>query len=466
MSRISVAASRRSFLGGLAALPILSTGLTGIATPARADRSGADLILIALADLHSPYAALAGIVRAIRDVADSAPGVPMAILLNGDIFERGNAVAKNSEGMADWAFLGALSAMAPVVLNIGNHEVALRADLASVVASAKRLGARVIGSVLDNRSGGFFAPVSTRLTVGTRRIGLIGLAPSDPMVWREAARDPLGLLDAASFAGSTMPTAFAGVDLAVVMSHAGLAADKAILPKLPAGALMIGGHNHLMLEHVENGGLYLHAGCWGESIAVISVGFAGDTPTLTAETVLIDPDGPKDRAIAAIIDAATLAYLPTESREVIGAVPRTLNREDSILFAADAVRRAARADLALLNHSAFGATLRAGDQRVYDLDNFVRFDGDVMVAEVDAATLTTILSRANQGSRTTLDARSGDYVHSDAITPEAGRTYAIAVSDWVAGRQAGFLGVEGLAFSPAPGVRVKAAVRDALRNAA
>lgn len=462
MSRLSVAASRRLVLGGLASLPLAAA----FGAPARADRSGADLILIAMADLHSPYRALPALVRAVKDVAAAAPGVPMAILINGDVFERGNAVAKNSEGMVDWAFLGTLASVAPLVINIGNHEVALRDDLATFVTGAQRLGARVIGNVMDNRTGGFYAPVSTRFSLGDHKIGVLGLAPSDPMVWREAARTPLGLMDPVAFAGSAMPSAFGGVDLPVVLSHAGLAPDKLILRALPANSLMIGGHDHLALEHQENGSLYLHSGCWGESIHAIAVTFEDGVPKMEFETIVIDPDGPTDRSVKSIVTAATLAFLPTEAREVIATLPKALDRAGSILFAADAVRRAAGADIALLNHSAFGATLGKGLVRVYELDNFVRFDGAVMMAQVDADTLTAMLSHANQGDRAALDTRSGDYVHARDLVPEAGRMYRVAVSDWVAGRQQTYLGTEGVDFAPVPDVAIRSSVEAALRGRA
>jgi 2',3'-cyclic-nucleotide 2'-phosphodiesterase (5'-nucleotidase family) len=461
MSRISIAASRRRFLAGMAAAPVA----LALGAPARADRSGADMILIALADLHSAYGRLPGIVRAVRDIVASAQGTPVAILLNGDVFERGNAVAKNSEGMADWAFLGALRASAPLIYNIGNHEVALRDDLTSLVTGVKRIGAHIVSNVMDNRTGGFFAPVSARVAMGRRRIGVMGLASNDPLAWREAARDALGLLDPESFAGSMMTSAFTGADLPIVMSHAGLAADKRILAKLPAGALMIGAHDHLTLEHRENGGLYVHTGCWGESLSVISVRFAPEGPQFEVETVAIAADAPQDLAISGIVKAATLAFLPIDGREIIGALPRALSRTESMLFAADAVRRAAGADIALLNHSAFGAPLPGGGLRRYDLDNFVRFDGDVMTAEVDGATLAAILKGANQHDAATLDARTGDYVHARALTPEAGRMYRVATSGWVAGRQAAYLGAEGVNFVPAPDVAIKTSIEAALRAA-
>lgn len=462
MSRLSVAASRRLVLGGLVSLPLAAA----FGSPARADRSGADLILIAMADLHSPYRALPALARAVKDIAASARGAPVAILINGDVFERGNAVAKNSEGMVDWAFLGALVAVAPLVINIGNHEIALRDDLSTFVKGAQRIGAKVIGNVLDNRTGAFYAPVSTRLTLGDRRIGVLGLAPSDPMVWREDARAPLGLLDPVPFAGSAMLSAFAGVDLPVMLSHAGLVPDREIMRALPPGALMIGGHDHLMLEQRENGGVYLHAGCWGESIRVISVTFDGKVPNIEVETVPILPGADVDRSIQSIVTAATLAFLPAEAREVIATLPTAMNRADSILFAADAVRKATGADLALLNHSAFGATLGEGPLRVYDLDNFVRFDGPAVVAEVDAETLTTILSHANQDDRAALDARTGDFVHARDLTPEAGRVYRVATSGWVAGRQMAYLGVRGLDFVPVPGVAIQSSVEVELRKLA
>jgi 2',3'-cyclic-nucleotide 2'-phosphodiesterase (5'-nucleotidase family) len=187
---------------------------------------------------------------------------------------------------------------------------------------------------------------------------------------------------------------------------------------------------------------------------------------MEVETIVIDPDAPGDRSVQSIVTAATLAFLPAEAREEIGAMPNALNRTDSILYATDAVRRASGADLALLNHSAFGASFGKGPVTVYDLDNFVRYDGQAMVAEVDAGTLTTSLGHANQGDRAALDARSGDYVHARALGAESGRSYRIAVSGWVAGRQSDYLGVEGLDFAPVPDVFIRASVEAALRGEA
>lgn len=459
MSRVAAAVSRRLVLAGLAAAPVLAAAPRLRAEEAVAP--DADLALLAVADLHSAYHRLPALVDLAKRMRRSMGVRPMLILINGDVFERGNVVARNSEGMFDWVCLGALAAVAPVVLNIGNHEIALRDDLATVVLSAKRIGLNVIGNVVDKRTGRPFADPVARIGVQGKLVSLLGLSPADPAVWREAGRPVLELPDpVAAYESTFVPSA----DLTVVMSHAGLVADREIVARAPAGTLILGGHDHLDLEHgPAEGPLLLHSGCWGDAARIISVRLGGATPVFSQTRVALDPRDGEDAAMRAVADAAALAYMPKESQEVLRPSFAAQDRRGSILYAAEALRGPAGADVALLNHSAFGAPLGIGPLLRYDLDNFVRFDGAAMVAEVDGATLGRILARANQDLGADFDARTGDYLHAPQIAPDPAARYRIAVSDWVAGRQARYLGVEGLDFAAVEGLRIKAAVEGALR---
>lgn len=62
------------------------------------------------------------LLAAIDAIRHDTTGGPVLTIINGDVFESGNAVASRSKGEADRAFLERLVAGGPVVLNIGNHE--------------------------------------------------------------------------------------------------------------------------------------------------------------------------------------------------------------------------------------------------------------------------------------------------------------------------------------------------------
>jgi 2',3'-cyclic-nucleotide 2'-phosphodiesterase (5'-nucleotidase family) len=453
MTRLTAAIDRRLVLRGLAALPLAAA----LPRPLRA-AAGAEAILIALADLHSPYARLPALLAEIDAIRAAAGAVPVAVLLNGDLFERGNAVALRSGGAADWAFVAALAARGPVVLNLGNHETAVIDDLATTVARAEALGVTVIGNVIDRRTGRLFAPVSARLGLGGMTVGLLGLAPTNPFVWRPVVRDTLGLIDPVAFARDAFPAVQAGSDMAVLMSHAGVTPDKAILPGVKPGALVLGAHDHLdFVDASAEGVPYVHGGSWGQKLTVLGAGPGG----WRIETRDIAP-GAGDEGLAAVVAAQLAEHLTDAEKAVVGVRDTALDLPGSILFAAEAVRAAVEADIAFLGHTTFGAPLAAGPVTRFDFDAFIRFDGDIRVAEVPGAVLAQIMTRANQHRASSLDARTGDFVHAAEIAIDPARSYRVATNGWTAQNQAAYLGTSDLAFTPVEGAMLKAIVAAAL----
>jgi 2',3'-cyclic-nucleotide 2'-phosphodiesterase (5'-nucleotidase family) len=457
MTRLTAAIDRRLVLRGLAALPLAAA----LPRPLRA-AAGAEAILVALADLHSPYARLPAVLAGIDALRAEAAGVPVAVLINGDLFERGNAVALRSGAAPDWAFLAALAARGPVVLNLGNHETAIADDLATIVARAEGLGITVIGNVIDRRTGRFFAPVSARLGLGGMTLGVLGLAPTNPFVWRAAVRDTLGLIDPVAFARDAFPAVQAGADAAVLLSHAGVMPDRAILPALKPGALLLGGHDHLDFLHASEAGVpYLHAASWGQRFAVIAVGRGAGAARFGIDLREVTPGG-GDAALADVVARALAEHLTDAEREVIGVRAVALDLPGSILLATEAVRAAVGADIALLGHTTFGAPLAAGPVTRYDFDAFIRFDGDIRVATVPGERLAAILTRANQHRATSLDQRTGDYVHAAEIEIDPARSYRVAVNGWTAQNQEAYLGTTDLDFVKVEGAMLKAIVPAAL----
>jgi len=455
MAHVTVALDRRFVLKGL-----LAASATAVAAPRRAlAQTGADAILLSVADLHSPYARLPQLVAQVRALVAEAD-VPVAMIVNGDLFERGNVAATRSMGKVDLAALRALAREVPVVVNLGNHETAIFDDMAQFVAEATAAGAQVIGNLIDRRTGRFFAPISTRLGLGGLDLALLGIGVDNAFVYRKPARDTLTLLDPVAFTAEAFADATAGADLPVLVSHAGVTPDRAILPTLAENTLVIGAHDHLDFVHQEPGKTYFHAGAWSRTLAVLHLTRSGAGVAVRPELRAIATSG-GDADLAALIAGVEAEHLTEEDRAVITERAVALDLPASILLATEAVRQATQADLAVLGHTTFGAPLDAGPLRRYDFDAFVRFDGDLVVAEVPGTVLATILGRANQHLATRLDQRTGDFIHAAEIVIDPARTYRLATNGWTAQNQQSYLGTADLAFAEA-GLQLKAVVAAAL----
>lgn len=456
MKALSTVVSRRMVLASLAAVPAAAM----LPRLAFAQAGAAAAHLVSLADLHSCYRQLPRILTAIRSIKAASPEVPLAVVINGDIFERGNVVALRSEAKADWAFLDALAAEAPVVVNLGNHETAILDDMAQFVSRARDAGITVISNLVDARSGAFFAPVSARLELGGLSVGLMGLATTNPFVYRDVARPTLAFIDPVTFARQNAAAVFGDADVPVLVSHAGVTPDRDILGAIDRPMLVIGAHDHLTLDHEQGEVSYFHGGSWGSQIRLVRV--HADGPRFEAETIAVDPSIEADAALAALVDEQLAAHLEDEDREVIVDRQAALDLPSSILLAVEAVRAATDADIAMLGHTTFGQALPAGPLTKYDFDAFVRFGGDIQVAELSGAALQGILRLANQHNAASLDERTGDFVYASGLDIAPDATYRLAVNGWTAMNQQSYLGTSDLAFQPVDGLELKALVRAAL----
>ena len=449
---VSFALSRRLVLAGLAA--------SALPRPLHADAHAAPAggtRILSVADLHSAYGRLPELLTLMRTEAEAADEV--LVVVNGDLFELANPVATRSRGAADLAFLSALGELGPVIVNIGNHEPDFVADMAEVPDLLGGTGATVISNILDPRTGRLCAPVTTRAPVAGTETIVAGIATDNLFTYPEAIRTQVAIPKPVEYAEALIGRLSEAP--MVLLSHAGVEADKAILPLLPAGSVVVGGHDHIELIH-EEGGVYVHGGAWARVLSVLDVTAGAGGFEVAARQVDVPAEGEGDAELAALIARLEDEHLTEADRAVLGTSPRAMDLRETILFAAEAVRERAGADLAVLGHTTFGAPLGAGPVRRYDFDAVVRFDGDIRVAEVDGATLRTILARANQHEAASLDARTGDYVHAAAIEVDDAATYRLATNGWTAMNQARYLGTEDLTFSPVEGLMLKAAVIDAL----
>jgi 2',3'-cyclic-nucleotide 2'-phosphodiesterase (5'-nucleotidase family) len=453
-SAIMSAFTRRHALALLAAtalVPVAGSVAARAAAPA-------DFKLILLADLHSAYERLAQLAAAV-DAARRDAGVAVLVVVNGDVFEAGNAVAARSQGEADWAFLEHLAAGGPVVLNIGNHEPDLVDDLAQVVERADKLGIRVLTNIVDARTGQPYAPHAAEIALGHRRVAIAALATDALATYPKPIRPALAIPDPAVWARDNLPGLTANRDFNLVLSHAGVGPDKQILPLLPDGTLLFGGHDHLVFRHDQGASRYLHAGSWARGFAVASV----TGRAIELESFDIALDAPRQPELAARIDAVLARHMTEAERAIVAKSPAALGLDDSGRLVAGIIAKAHGGDVGLVGHTTFGTGLPAGPVSRMAFDSVVRFEGKLMRAEISADDLAALYRIANQDRDMPLAERMGDYVYANTVEVAPGRRYVLITNDWTAMNRKAYLGREDLDFQPIPDALLKPTVLAALK---
>lgn len=451
--------SRRRFLGAAAVLPLIGSALPALGQTRESAVVGR---VLAMSDLHSAYERSAQLLAALRAEVRSRP-VPHLIAIDGDIFEHGNVVSVRSEGAIDWALLAALPAIAPTVVNLGNHDNDLTPDLHEVVARMRGLGITVLSNIVDARTGQPYAPAATELAFGGRRLRIIGFGTNGLHTYPKASRDWLSIPDPSEWANAQLPTLTDGADLTLVMSHAGVAGDRGMLSALPDGALMIGGHNHLLFQEKLGRGLYAHTGSW--SNAYTAADYLSDG-SVRAQSRTVALDGPADPALAALIRTTLDRHLTDQERAVLGISSTSLSLGDTGRAVAATFARFAGAQAGFIGHTTLGTGLAAGPVSRYAFDAVVRFDGKLMMAEVPAARLTELTALANQDRVMPFARRTGDFVYGAVEGGEQRETVRIVTTDWCALNQHEYFGVTDLAFAEVPGPGVKAVAAQGLLSAA
>lgn len=444
--------SRFIFLGAM----FFRLTVTGSATAPEA-------LLIIAGDQHSAYERTAQVVATVDRLKAGHPGLPLAILLNGDTLEYGNVVARRSAGAVDFAMFAALARRAPTIVNVGNHEPEFY-DLAATVARLRATGVAVVSNITDRSTGQPCAPASVKVALGRTDAVVVGLATDNLSTYRVAVRPTLDLSDPVVWARRNLPALFAGAALPIVLSHAGIKADRGILPLVPAGTLYAGAHDHQRFVHPFAHGLYVHSGSWNEYLTLAWLHRDVDgAPRWTVEQIRVAPDDPADPELAALIQETRAKYLTPEDTAVIGHTAAALGPAEAARFVVAALRQAAGVDAAFIGNTTFGAGLPGGAVTREEFDACVRFDGAIYTAEVDGARLRELLAAANLEPESPFELRRGEFSFADGRAEiDPAKTYRIATTDWGAKNTARYFGEPAISWREQPGLKLKAAVLPAL----
>lgn len=425
-----------------------------------------DAVLVIAADQHSAYERTAQFVAAVDRLKVEHPGVPLAILLDGDTLEYGNVVARRSHGTVDFAMFSALARRAPTVINLGNHETEFY-DLAETVARIEATGARVVTNLANRDTGRAVAPSSTRVKLGAREVVVVGVATDNVSTYREGVRPSLNATAPAVWARANLSTLLGPAPLKVVLSHAGLQADRAMLPLVPDGTLFAGAHDHLRFVQPLGRSVYVHSGSWNAFMTLAWLRHdASGAPRWDVEQIPVSSDAPGDPGLAALIRKTSAEYLTADDRAVVAQLSEPLAPGEAARMIAGALRRGLNLDAAFIGNTTFGGGFPSTAVTREAFDSCLRFDGTIFVATVDGARLRRLLAAANQGAETPFDQRGGEFNVADGPTTiDDARTYQIATTDWGAKNSARYFGEPPISWQERPDTKLKMVVLGALGTA-
>jgi 5'-nucleotidase / UDP-sugar diphosphatase len=221
------------------------------------------------------------------------------------------------------------------------------------------------------------------------------------------------------------------------------------------------------LQRLGTSGLHIHGGYWSNGLAAVGVSFVdGGGVRIEAQQIQLTRTSPQDPDLASLIASERSALLTEADLKPLGRLPIELALDDAALFAADAVRRAAGADIGLLSHTTFGDGLPASSITAFDLASFVRFDGGFTAGLIDGALLAdTILPITNQFGDFPYARRTGDFLYSTAGKVDRNRIYKVVANSFATHSAANldtYFGTANLAFEPVPALRLKSTMSAAL----
>src|SRR5216117_2010550 len=371
--------------------------------------------------------------------------------------------------------IAAMNAFGIDAAAIGNHEFdwsvdTLRARMAG--AHYRFLAANISDSATTVMPA--WAEPWTVIERGRVRVAVIGLAlPETPV--NTAPRNVRGLAfgDGAAAVRRVLPRARAGADNVIVVAHEGAFCDAAchgeivdLARGLDSGSvdLIVSGHTHSLVNTVVNGIPIVQARSSGAGIAVVDFvrvrGTGGEvrahieTPyadQVQPDAALADTLRPYQRAIEAVT-SRSVAHSKIELRRV--GEEYGLGR-----LIADAQRNVAKADVAIVNNGGIRADLPAGTVTYGDLYAVQPFQNRLVRLFARGEVLKQALEHVVAGDRA--DAHvSGLEVWYDPREPvghrvakvrlangrgiDGGRTYSVAMSDFLAAGGSGYAMLRGL----------------------
>ncbi|WP_240905517.1 bifunctional metallophosphatase/5'-nucleotidase [Thiorhodococcus mannitoliphagus] len=396
----------RNWLLGL----LIALGLQGAAAAACGPEDR--LTLLHFNDLHGQLAPLSsadgahpgGIARLATLVSEARAERPRQrtlLLFAGDLLQ-GTLSSSLFMGRPDLVLLERIGVDAAAV---GNHEFDYGQD--NFRALARAAGFPFLTANLGAEPDAL--PVPSSLLIGGAAepgVAILGLTTAE-LLTTTHPRNTKGIqvADPMEIAGALVPKLRTQADLVVVLSHLGLAADKRLAREVDGIDVIIGGHDHAVLETpvMESGVIILQAGARGQWLGRLDLNcVAGRLEPSGYRLIPVSTEVAEDPEIAAEV-ARIVAAADAGMDEVIGRIgvdlsaERALIRRDEAIFGdfvADLARNITAADIALFNAGSFRASIPKGEVTLKQVYEALPFGNELVVAELEGQQLLEALARS------------------------------------------------------------------------
>ena len=321
-------------------------------------RATAPLTILQINDVYStvPVDGAGGLARvAALERRLAAEGRTPIMMIAGDFL---------SSSVASTVFKGeqmiaALNAAGLDFATLGNHEFDFGVDLL-IQRMREARWQWVVTNVLDKSTGqpiGGAVPFVIR-TFGPLKVGVIGLCLTSEGMSRDRL-ERIQLIDPAEATAQYLPELKKQqVDVIVALTHLTFAEDRALAERFPEIDVIVGGHEHYPITAVVNRTLISKAGTDAKFVARIDINrLPSGQLERFYDLVPITSALPDEPVTAAVVDAyekklgKEMDTPVGQTRVALDGVAVRLRSGETNLgnLVADAMRAAARADIAIIN---------------------------------------------------------------------------------------------------------------------
>jgi 2',3'-cyclic-nucleotide 2'-phosphodiesterase (5'-nucleotidase family) len=401
-------------------------------------------------------ARMAYLVRMIR-AENRRNHVPTFVLCAGDILQ-GTLLSTLFKGQADVAVYNAMGVDAMVV---GNHEFDYGLDNFLNLQQEARFA--FISSNLARRSTGKrLVPAFSQLPLSAT-LALTVIGATTPELAQTTHPDNVADLKVHDPL-QTVAQAYARAQdkgPVLLLSHNRHDQDRALARAIPGLALIIGGHDHSLLDPPPTvaGVPIFQAGEKGRHLGRVDLTIDPDTYATRVRSyryIAVSNEIPNDPQVAELI-AAYRQKMGLAFDEVLGHAPQRLaadrqhiRYEETAIgnWVTDIMRVSSGADLALLNSGSIRAGFEKGPISLDDVFRILPFDNEIVLVTLSGDQLWQVLDRAVMGERheqdggflqvsglyMTVAKRQVTHVHvgqkAQPLDPQ--RRYRVAITDFMA----------------------------------
>ena len=365
----------------------------------------------------------------------------------------------DGQSLAGKQMVAVLNAMGLDLATFGNHEFDLKES--QLLARLAESRFRWTSANVTRASGGPFPGVSPHEILAVQgpggsgvRIGVVGVTlASNPVAFASYA-DTLDSFrrEVESLRGQ--------VDVVVGLTHLAFADDQALAENVPGVSLILGGHEHENIRAFRGAGFtpILKADANARTVYVHRLRWDPARRSLAVDSrlVIVSDEIPEDPEVAKVVSSweekgfagfRQQGFEPTEQVAVTtvvldGREASVRNRPTGLtdLIARAFLAEAQGSELAVYN----GGSIRIDDElppgpvTQYDVIRILPFGGKILTADIKGSLLARALDQglANRGQggflQTANVSRSGGGWTVGGKPLDSGRTYRIAISDYVA----------------------------------